>query len=145
MAWVPAFSLVTGAKPAVVTSEVPVYMRPDLLTITGKSMGSMDIVAVTEESDNWIKFCSEKKVLNGWIKSEALSYKAEDIAFSLYARRILNADTSANLAERIDSILKYNLYPNSVFVSLLQEIGEKEKERIQIEEIVRQNLMHSND
>ncbi|MBN2214340.1 MAG: SH3 domain-containing protein [Bacteroidales bacterium] len=144
-AWVPAFSLVTGAKPAVLVREVPVYLRPDLLTITDRSMGSMEIVAVAEESDDWIRFYSEKKKQDGWIKSDALSFNKEDIAFSLYAGRILNAETSAGLAEKIDSILKYNLYPNSVFVSLLEEIGKKENERIQIEEIVRQNFLHNND
>lgn len=145
MAWVPAFSLVTDAKPAVVLTEVPVYMRPDLLTITDKKIGTMEIVAVDEESDNWIHFFSEKKTISGWINSEALSYHAEDIAFALYAGRILNAETNATLAEKIDSVLKYNLYPDAVFVSLLKEIGEKEKEKLQIEEILRQNLMHDDN
>jgi hypothetical protein len=143
VAWVPAFGLITNARPAVVLTEVAVYMRPDLLTITDKKIGSMEIVAVDEESDNWIHFFSEKKIMSGWINSEALSYHPEDIAFSLYAGRILNAETNATLAEKIDSVLKYNLYPDAVFVSLLREIGEKEKEKLQIEEIIRQNLMRN--
>ncbi len=145
MAWVPAFSIVTNAKPAVVLKEVPIYMRPDLLTITDKKIGSMEIVAVDEESDNWIHFYSEKKIMSGWINSEAVSFHPEDIAFSLYAGRILNAENNATLVEKIDSVLKYNLYPDAVFVSLLKEIGEKEKEKLQIEEIIRQNLMRNNN
>lgn len=145
VAWVPAFSLVTNAKPAVVLTEVTVYMRPDLLTISDKKIGSMEIVAVDDASDNWIHFYSEKKIMSGWINSEALSYQAEDIAFSLYAGRILNAETTVTLAEKIDSVLKYNLYPDAVFVSLLKEIGEKEKEKLQLEEIIRQNLMRNDN
>src|SRR4030043_901888 len=145
VAWVPAFSLVTDSKPAVVIREVPVYLRPDLLTITDRKIGSMEIVAIVEESDNWINFYSEKKKQNGWIMAEALSYNPEDIAFSLFAKRILNAETNRSLAEKIDTILKNNLYPNSVFVSLLEEIGEKEKQRMQIEEIMKQSLRQNND
>lgn len=143
--WVPAFSLVTDASPAVVIKEVPVYLRPDLLTITDRTLGAMEIIAVVKKSDDWINFYSEKKIRNGWIKSEALSNNIEDIAFALYARRILNENTNKTLSDKIDSILKYNLYPKAVFVSLIEEIGEKEKERIQIEEIVMQNFRQNSD
>ena len=144
-AWVPAFSLVTDASPAVVIKEVPVYLRPDLLTITDRTLEAMEIIAVVKESDDWINFYSEKKITNGWIKSEALSDNIEDIAFALYARRILNENTNKTISDKIDSILKYNLYPNAVFVSLLEEIEEKEKERIQIEEIIMQNFRQNSD
>lgn len=139
-AWVPAFSLVTGAGPAVVISETPVYRRPDLLTITNKTLGAMDIIAVTDTSDDWLSFYSAKKNQYGWIQSEAISIQMEDIAFSLYAGRILNEKSGRSLAEKIDSILNNNLYPEAVFVPIMKELREKERERIQIEDIMRQNI-----
>jgi hypothetical protein len=145
IAWVPAFSLVTNGTPAVVLKETPVYLRPDLLTITDKNLEAMEIVAVIEKSDDWVNFYSEKKLRNGWVRSEALSNNMEDIAFSLFAGRILNEQTNKTLTGKIDSIMNYNLYPNSVFVSVLEDIGEKEKERIRIEEIVKQNLRNPDE
>jgi len=145
LAWVPAFSVVNSASPAVVIKEVPVYLRPDLLTITDITLGAMEIIAVVKESDDWINFYSAKKIRNGWIKSMALSDNVEDIAFALHARRILDEKNDKPLTDKIDSILKYNLYPDAVFVSLLEEIREKEEERIQIEEIVIRNFRQNND
>lgn len=143
--WVPAFSLVIGASPAVVKEEAALYLRPDLLTITDKTIGVMEIIAVLEKSDDWISFYSAGKSQHGWIQTDAISDNMEDIAFSLYARRILDKESSKTLHDKIDSILNYNLYPNSVFVSLLEEIGEKEKERMQIEEFVMQNFIQNDD
>ena len=53
--WVYDFATVLNAKPAVIIDEVPLYMRPDLLTITAKRMNTMEIIAVIEEWDDWIK------------------------------------------------------------------------------------------
>ena len=36
--WVYAFASVLNAKPVVITNDVPLYIRPDLLTITEKIM-----------------------------------------------------------------------------------------------------------
>jgi hypothetical protein len=143
--WVPAFSLVTGASPAVVKKEAAVYLRPDLLTITDKTIGAMEIIAVMENQDDWIRFHSARKKQHGWIQAEAISDDKADIAFSLYAGRILDEKSSKTFPEKIDSILDYNLYPNSVFVSLLKEIREKENERMQIEEFVIRNFRKNND
>ena len=70
--WVYGFASVLNAKPVVITIEVPLYMRPDLLTITEQRINSMEIVAVIEEWDNWIKVVNEKKVKVGWIKKSLL-------------------------------------------------------------------------
>lgn len=58
--WVYDFASVLNAKPAVLTRDVPIYMRPDLLTITEKSLHVMEIIAVVEEWDDWIKVVNEK-------------------------------------------------------------------------------------
>jgi hypothetical protein len=105
----------------------------------------MEIIAVTENPDDWIRFYSARKSQHGWIQAEAISDDKADIAFSLYAGRILDEKSSKNLPDKIDSILDYNMYPNSVFVSQLKEIREKEKERMHIEEIVIQHFRQSDD
>lgn len=138
--WVPAFSLITGSKPAVVVREVKVYLRPDLLTVTGNKLVAMDIVAVVEEKDGWVNFVSEKKNESGWIMDEEINYNNEEIAFSLMAKRILTEKDSKSLLDKIDSVLNNNPYQNSVFIPMLKEIREQEIEKKQVEEILRQNL-----
>ncbi|MCP4312787.1 MAG: hypothetical protein GY790_16110 [Bacteroidetes bacterium] len=78
-----------NAKPVVITNEVPLYMRPDLLTINDKRISSMEIVAVIEEWDNWIKVVNEKKEKAGWIKKEYITNNTIDLAFALLAKRKL--------------------------------------------------------
>ncbi len=41
--WLYGFASVLDAKPVVITNEVPLYMRPDLLTITEQRIESMEI------------------------------------------------------------------------------------------------------
>lgn len=138
--WVPSFSLIKGSKPAVVTDEVSIYLRPDLLTITDKKLVAMDIIAVLEEKDGWVDFISEKKTHTGWIQDEKINFNQEEIAFSLMAKRILTEKNNKSLLDKIDSVLDNNPYQNSVFVPLLREIREQEIEKKQVEELMQQNL-----
>ena len=87
--WNHALMKYLNAKPAVIIDEVPLYMRPDLLTISAKRMNSMEIIAVLEEWDDWIKVVNEKKEKTGWIQEESITYTTIDIAFALVVKRML--------------------------------------------------------
>jgi hypothetical protein len=126
--WVYGFASVLNAKPAVITSDVPLYMRPDLLTITDKSIDAMEITAVIEEWDNWIKVVSEKKEKVGWIKKDFITYNTIDLAFALIAKRKLEEEDPEKRIGNLEDLLKNNPYPSSIFVPELQERLDTEKE-----------------
>jgi hypothetical protein len=126
--WVYGFASVLNAKPAIISAEVPLYMRPDLLTITSSNMKAMEIVAVTEEWDNWIKVVNEKKERTGWIKKEFVSYTTMDIAFGLLVRRTLEEADQEKRIDNIEALLENNPYPNTIFISELRNRLDQERE-----------------
>ena len=128
--WVYGFASVLNAKPVVITNEVPLYLRPDLLTITEQRIYSMEIVAVTEEWDNWIKVVNEKKGKVGWIKKEYISDNTIDLAFALLAKRKLEEEDPEQKIRNLEELLENNPYPNSIFVSELRKILDLEKETL---------------
>ncbi len=126
--WVYDFASVLNAKPAVVKSEVPLYLRPDLLTISDTRLQSMEIVAVVEEWDDWIKIVNEKKASKGWIKKEFISYNTIDLAFALLVKRSMAEEDAEKRIEKLDALLENNPYPNTMFVEELRSLIEKEKD-----------------
>jgi predicted small secreted protein len=136
VAWAAEFGLIIDAKTGVVKEKVPVYKRPDLLTISDREFSPMDIVAITEENDDWIKVTGEKKKLKGWIKKSFVSFNEEDIAFSLIAKRELADSDDKPLLDKIQNILNNNPYPTSIFVETLNEIAREEKNKKRLEEIM---------
>jgi hypothetical protein len=128
--WVYGFASVLNAKPVVITNEVPLYMRPDLLTISEQRINTMEIVAVTEEWDNWIKVVNEKKEKVGWIKKEFITENTIDLAFALLAKRKLEEEDAEQRIRNLEDLLENNPYPNSIFVSELGKILDLEKETL---------------
>ena len=128
--WVYGFASELNAKPAVITSEVPLYMRPDLLTITEKRIHSMEIVAVIEEWDNWIKIVNEKKEKRGWIKKEYISNNTIDLAFALLAKRKSEEQNPEQKIKNLEDLLENNPYPNSIFIPEIRKILDLEIETL---------------
>ncbi len=142
VAWVAEFGLVINAKAGVIKERVPLYKRPDLLTISNEEFSPMDILAVTEESDDWLKVTGEKKKLSGWIKKSFVSVNEEDIAFALVAKRELAAADDKSLLDKIENILDNNPYPTSIFVETLNKIAQEEKNKKRLEEIMLEEGIH---
>ena len=128
--WVYGFASELHAKPAVIINEVPLYMRPDLLTITDKRLNDMEIVAVTEEWDNWIKVVGEKKEKVGWIKRENITHNTVDLAFALLAKRKMEEQDPEQKIKNLEDLLENNPYPNSVFLPEIRERLDLEKENL---------------
>jgi hypothetical protein len=127
--WAADFGLVIDAKTGVVKSRVPVYKRPDLLTISSKEFSPMDIVAITEEKDSWYKVTGEKKRISGWIKMSHISMNEEDIALASIVRNKLSVNDDKTLLEKIRDILDKNPYPNSIFIETLNDIAREEEKK----------------
>jgi len=128
--WVYDFASVLDAKPAVLQNEVPFYLRPDLLTITDDKLNAMDIIAVVEEWDNWIKVVNEKKENTGWIKKEFVTYDSIDLAFALLAKRYLEEEDPEQRIENLEELLGNNPYPQTIFVPELRKRLDQEQELI---------------
>lgn len=136
VAWAAEFGLIIDARTGVVKDKVPIYKRPDLLTISNEEYSPMDILAITEESDDWLKVTGEKKKLKGWIKKSFVSMNEEDIAFALIAKRELYSKDDKPLLDKIQNILDNNPYPGSMFVETLNKIAQEEKNKKRLEEIM---------
>jgi len=136
VAWAAEFGLIINAQTGVIKAKVPIYKRPDLLTISDEELSPMDILAITEETDDWLKVTGEKKKINGWIKKSYLSVNEEDIAFALIAKRELAVNDDKSLLDKIQNILDNNPYPTSIFVETLNKIAQEEKNKKRLEEIM---------
>ena len=123
--WASEMALVTEANPAAVVKEAPVCIRPDLLTVTDARMEPMDIIAVTNTEGEWLEIVGEEKQKKGWIQSQLVSLKDEDVALALLARKVLAADDDELKKEKIESVLDNPAFTSSVFRSVL-EAGLKE-------------------
>ena len=126
--WVYDFASVLDAKPAVIRNQVPLYLRPDLLTITEDKLNAMDIVAVVEEWDNWIKVVNEKKANTGWIKKEFVTYDSIDLAFALLAKRNLEEEDTEQRIENLEGLLENNPYPQTIFLPEIRNRLDEEME-----------------
>ncbi len=135
--WAAKSGIITGATPAVVTTETPLYKRPDLLTISDKRLKAMDVVAVCEKDDDWVKVAGERNRFEGWIKNRDVSRNKEDIALAVMSARTFKENEDRPLHEVVDEILKENPYPNSVFVSTLRDIGQEDLEKNRLENTIR--------
>ena len=126
--WVYGFASELNAEPAVITKGVPLYMRPDLLTISDKRINTMEIVAVIEEWDDWIKVVGEKKEKVGWIKKEYINHNTIDLAFALLAKRKLEEQDTEQKIKNIEDLLENNPYPESVFIQGLRDSLDRAKD-----------------
>ena len=135
--WASKSGIVTGATPAVVKEETPLYKRPDLLTISDRRLKAMDVVAVDDTNDDWIKVTGEKGRYEGWIKNVKISQNKEDIALAVLSSRTFKANEDKPLHEVVDEILKDNPYPNSVFVATLRDIAREDLEKNNLENAIR--------
>ena len=126
--WVYDFASVLDALPAVIIAEVPLYMRPDLLTITDKRLNIMEIIAVVEERDDWIKVVNEKKEKTGWIKKEFITYTTIDVAFALLVKRALEEQDAEEKINKLEELMENNPYPNTIFTTELRNRVDMERE-----------------
>jgi len=126
--WVYEFASVLDALPAVMLSSVPRYLRPDLLTISEEEYRAMDIVAVVEEWDDWVKVVNEKKAHVGWVKKNVVSYDPIDLAFALVAKRRLEEGDPEERIKKLEELLANNPYPNTSFLPEVRKRLEEERE-----------------
>jgi len=126
--WVYDFASELNSKPAVITNEVPLYLRPDLLTITDERINTMEIVAVVDEWNNWIRIVNEKKANRGWISKEFITYNTVDLAFALLVKRSMAEEDLEEKINNMEDLLEKNPYPNTIFISEFRKMVDQAQE-----------------
>ena len=120
--WASEYVIAIDARSAVVTAEVTMHKRPDLVTFTDKKFQPMEFVAVLQSENEWLEVTGAEKKKSGWIKDGYVSYKDEDIALALLANQALQQDDTEAQKVRISELVKNPAFSNSVFIPELNKI-----------------------
>jgi hypothetical protein len=141
IAWASSYGLVIDGSVAAVKEKVPVYERPDLLTLTKKEFKEMDILAIEEVKEDWIKVIGQKKKIKGWIKKSVVTENKEDIAVAILASKLLMKDGEI-VPEKIEEFLESLPYKNSFFNQYIKSqiieeevVIEESVEEVELEEV----------
>lgn len=122
--WSLADFIVNNGKPAVFLGDAEYYKRPDLMTKSGISFKTMDIVAISNEQDGWYevkgKRADGKFVTTGWIKPENLSLKDIDIAVAKYTSAAM-AKTGEEKLGLLKQVLENSTFSESYFIPLVKK------------------------
>lgn len=138
VAWANSYGLIVDSKIAALKEDIPIYKRPDLLTITEKTFDKMDVLAIEETKGEWIKVVGEKKKLLGWIKNNTVTESKEDVAFSIMVSKELKEKDGSLIIDKIEEFIEKTPYVNSIFISYLKEALAESKvnEELATEEII---------
>lgn len=141
VAWARSYGLVVGAKVAAIKENVPVYERPDLLSLTEKIFYKMNVVAIVEVKEDWIKVIGKEKKTIGWINNRVVTENKEDVAVAILAAKKVIIKNDDLYQEKIEDFLKEIPYKNSIFIDYLRskvlpkDIVEIPKDIVEIEPV----------
>ena len=86
--WVDEYLFEKHARRAVITQELELYRRPDLMTLRNVRLLPGEIVVTIEQRDNWIHLSGREKKKKGWIRlgpnQLSFSYRTRDIELANY-------------------------------------------------------------
>jgi hypothetical protein len=126
IAWAMSYGLIVNAKIAAIKENVPVYERPDLVTLTKNVFNTMDVVAIEEIKDGWIKVVGENKKIKGWINQSVVTENKEDVAVAILATKQLMKNGKI-IPEKIDGFLMNLPYKNSFFIGYIKALVANEE------------------
>lgn len=135
--WTMSKYIILNATPAAVILSTPVYERPDILTKSAKKMyESIDILAITEERDNWCNVSGRNNLNSGWVLKENLSTSKEDFAMAILARREIFDSKGNVINAKLNDFVNNAQYPGSQIVTILRDILIKNVESAAMSEPV---------
>ncbi len=113
--------LVIEGKAAVIVTDATIYSRPDLLTKTDKLFSAMDIIASVETQDDWSSVRGKRSegswLDEGWIKSDNISYAAEDIATAKFASKAFELESTDEQIQALKEIVENEDLSSSKFIA----------------------------
>ena len=122
--WIWANYIARKAKPGAITKKTSKYIKPSITSRESEyPLLPMDIIAVIEESSNWLKIYTERdgSAKEWWILNDPVSYEQEDINTAVLGQRALAHKTMAKRIESIEKIMNAPSLQGSLFIPLLTE------------------------
>lgn len=120
--WVSEYVIAVNAKPAIAIKDIPIYRRPDLLTLTESSFTKMEFIAVLKKNSEWLEVLGKRKKKKGWIKVGLVSYSDDNIAVGLLAAKAFELKDSLKRHERLEAIINNPSFSKSVFINKLKKM-----------------------
>jgi len=129
--WALAAYIVPNAEPAAVVDKTSIYSKNSLISKTESSFDALDILALVEVQDNWLKVVGRFKENPVWIKPGKITRAEVDIAVANQATRALAEKDRESLKEKLTGILEEEAFTDSIFIPLvqarLQELLDEER------------------
>ena len=123
--WALSYYIVPEAEPAAVVSRTSIYEKNNLISKTEDSVEPLDIIAVIEEQDDWMKVVRNDKSKEFWLKPGHITKAEVDIAV---ANQTLNALGVAALEERLEklqAILEDDVFTDSIFIPMIDSFVQE--------------------
>lgn len=124
--------IVRGAYVGVIQQNAKIYKRPDLLAESSHQFEMMNIVAIEEEKDNWIRVTGESRSKSGWIQKDSIRKDKEDVVTAVLLRKALRGKGNNVPREEMEAIVATLPYQDSYFVN--QVMAKYEDEEVYEEE-----------
>lgn len=122
--WVRSDMIATDAKPAAILSETVLHERPTPMASTDNYFKAMDVVAVTDTQDAWVKVKGMRRGENwwdtGWVQPDALTSEQMDVAVSGLWKKAQGEADSTKRREAIKQITENAALEGSVFIDSLK-------------------------
>lgn len=119
--------IISGAYVGVIQNTTKIFKRPDLLADSNQQLELMNIVAVEEEKDNWIRITGEGRSKKGWIQKEAIRRDKEDVVTAVRLKKALKGKGSNIPREEMEAIISELPYQDSYFVNQIMSKYEDEE------------------
>ncbi len=135
--------IVRGAYVGVIQETSKIYKRPDLLAESNQQYEIMNIVAVEEEKDSWIRVTGEGRSKSGWIQKESIRKDKEDVVTAVLLRKALRGKGNNIPREEMEAIVSNLPYQDSYFVNHVMakyEDDEVYEEENTGEEVVEESM-----
>jgi hypothetical protein len=113
--------IVIDAEPAAVIEKVSIYSKNNLISKTSSSYEPMDILAVSEKQDEWIKVKGYFSSPDYWIKPGNLTFAEVDIAVAYQYMKAMDEKEDSLIKEKlIKDILEEEAFTDSIFIPKVQ-------------------------
>lgn len=113
--YVNTYYIVRGAYVGAVQAPAKVYKRPDLIAETDKKFEMLDIVAIEEETDSWVRVTGEGRATSGWIVKTFVRSAKEDVVTAVSLRKALTKKEKTITKEEIERFVATLAYPENYF------------------------------
>lgn len=124
--WVAATGIAAAARMGALRDDSPSYKRPDPLTASGQKIPFMTVVAVTQQKDEWLQLIGEGKKPLGWVKKDAVTLDADEVAVAILTTKKLREKDGLDRSRKVAAIIQASPNAASYFVQQLRERNNAE-------------------